>query len=726
MALAWDTLRCLTHHRECRAALHLILERSMPTGTRCVAALPSKLGFDLTPWLGADDVAAHFDLPALHAADIPPRWRVLAALIGDRPALLRALDQGLAAGLTEDADALIVRLWQAGGSSWLEGVAALPAMDQIRLLRLLPEKEKLPPLPRHALVSLFAALNRKVPPKERARMLRWLLKGLVAGGHPGFMSAALRLTPVVECRFFIQRVAVPTSDHAVSGNSLLRLQQIVSPIHLLRLWRACGEVRGLDGLLGSIKALRHVCRSCLHTFVNCLISQVHSTEPRLSLERTQQLLQYAQKVRFSGFCGWVGAIRLELTQKTRPAPHVVASLCEKAEGWARKEAQANDATSLWGALRAKLGSDAHLDAAIDHPGARKAMQTAFRSWIKESLAQETVDKMRKEDVAMLMPALNHAPSCFCAALTKLASVPEKRLAAVMTTAAEHPLFACVSQMQQPASAVSLLESMWRERCKTNPLPLRLMLYVKQDRPLAKHLLDHDMAGAKRGWCEAQMHLLEELASDEVRRAFPGLPRDACIQDHTLWVALSSEHNTRPMRRVIRAISSGDADWHRRHPSNQKWLANLPPLIANRWCEDIIVTRQVGKLGPVTVRPEHDPQEVLRMGTLVHSCLSAGSFNTHGAIANMLDANKRLLYARNAAGRIVGRQLLALSTTGSLVRFRPYPYDLPTALLSFFDDYDRVLARHLGIPLHKSEEYEVEDLVAKQWYDDGNWPGHKRF
>jgi hypothetical protein len=114
-----------------------------------------------------------------------------------------------------------------------------------------------------------------------------------------------------------------------------------------------------------------------------------------------------------------------------------------------------------------------------------------------------------------------------------------------------------------------------------------------------------------------------------------------------------------------------------------------------------------------------------MGTAVRSCLSLGSCNAFSAAANALDANKLVVRARTAAGKMIGRQLLAISRENRLVCFSPYPRNLAPAVLRFFQDYDEVLASHLGIPLQRTREYAVESLVATEWYDDGLWDRFER-
>jgi hypothetical protein len=90
----------------------------------------------------------------------------------------------------------------------------------------------------------------------------------------------------------------------------------------------------------------------------------------------------------------------------------------------------------------------------------------------------------------------------------------------------------------------------------------------------------------------------------------------------------------------------------------EWLAQRSLVIASR-------------SGPLRASVTTDPLEVLQMGSLFGTCLSAGAFNAHAAVAAAVEVNKRVLYVKDEAGRVLGRQLLALTQSGELVGFTCY-------------------------------------------------------
>ena len=63
-----------------------------------------------------------------------------------------------------------------------------------------------------------------------------------------------------------------------------------------------------------------------------------------------------------------------------------------------------------------------------------------------------------------------------------------------------------------------------------------------------------------------------------------------------------------------------------------------------------------------------------MGSYANSCLAPEGINAFSAIANTLDINKRVVYLRDGAGRVLARQLLAISETPELVCFDIYYRD----------------------------------------------------
>ena len=110
---------------------------------------------------------------------------------------------------------------------------------------------------------------------------------------------------------------------------------------------------------------------------------------------------------------------------------------------------------------------------------------------------------------------------------------------------------------------------------------------------------------------------------------------------------------------------------------------------------------------------------------------------HSAIANMLDVNKQAIYARDSTGKVLARQLVAISDDDQLVCFEVYPYELAASIKKLFLDYDILFAHSLGIIRYdenaKSNSeadtevdseaetgYKIQNVLSQYWWDDGAW------
>ncbi len=118
---------------------------------------------------------------------------------------------------------------------------------------------------------------------------------------------------------------------------------------------------------------------------------------------------------------------------------------------------------------------------------------------------------------------------------------------------------------------------------------------------------------------------------------------------------------------------------------------------------------------MTLSLENDPLEVLRMGDHFGTCLSSNDINYYSAISNAVDVNKRVLYARDLEGRVVGRCLLALGDQGGIVAHHPYAHEASLGFDRLASDYVRELAGRLGTRPVAAERISL--LLADEWYDD---------
>ncbi|HET9228475.1 MAG TPA: hypothetical protein VFR31_17495 [Thermoanaerobaculia bacterium] len=173
-----------------------------------------------------------------------------------------------------------------------------------------------------------------------------------------------------------------------------------------------------------------------------------------------------------------------------------------------------------------------------------------------------------------------------------------------------------------------------------------------------------------------------------------------------------------------AVRCGPPPWDLRDaPQNRAFLESLPRLDWSPWIDGVgTVTLESPRRLHLSL--EDDPLEVFRMGGHFQTCLSPGAGNYYSVFTNAADINKRVLYARDDSGRIVGRCLLAVTATGGMLRFEAYCHDGSLDFGKICSDFAGDLARRMGTELVSSGR--VPALVGADWYDDGAHDFGERF
>ncbi len=206
-----------------------------------------------------------------------------------------------------------------------------------------------------------------------------------------------------------------------------------------------------------------------------------------------------------------------------------------------------------------------------------------------------------------------------------------------------------------------------------------------------------------------------------------LPPSVAFDDNWLNATLLTmdiESNRRLLRRLLRAEIAGQKSWREQHPANalflhtlahsgadaQAWLGARPRIYR---CDRV-------SGGKVRLHLERDPLHILQMGNYFDTCLSFGNCNAFSTVANACELNKRVVYATDGAGRVVGRKLIGINTVGEMVGFHTYTSlsddAANQALRAIFGRYLRDFASNCKLRL--AESGEVATLLAEDWYDDG--------
>lgn len=313
------------------------------------------------------------------------------------------------------------------------------------------------------------------------------------------------------------------------------------------------------------------------------------------------------------------------------------------------------------------------------------------------------------------------PKRFIEALRALAGIPPKDAQEICGFLRDHPGFT-IDPLRIDLRDACLLFDTILGPGERDPLPAKLREMACGRLSLGEEALKSHRGEFADGLADYQIDLLTgEIQRVEERYRIQGL------DPHTMaFLESLGSSNRRAMRRFLNAIRLGDSGYRDRHPANRAWLENRRHLPLSEWVErdtppfPVVIPGIEGAF----VRLEDDPQEELKMGTYFSTCLGVGGCNQHGAVANTLDINKRVAYLRDASGRVLARQLLAISDGNELVPFHIYwrvAKDQMDGCESAFRRFDKHLAGRLGLPLLKNVgEYAVAPLIAKAWYDDGAW------
>ena len=219
--------------------------------------------------------------------------------------------------------------------------------------------------------------------------------------------------------------------------------------------------------------------------------------------------------------------------------------------------------------------------------------------------------------------------------------------------------------------------------------------------------------------------LESLEQRVLAALATGLtaPTETSADRHALQMQRRASENRRALRRLLDAHWRGDTDYVWNHPKTRWWRQKHPGIDWNVWRGGLVVEGVTDAGAAVTLAVETDPLEALKLGTYVGSCLGLGGAFAYSAAAVVLDFNKQVVYARDAKGKVVGRQVVALSEAQQMVCFEVYPLDAQKRLGPLFAAYDRQWSAALGLPVYDAdgdEEYDIAHILSHEWWDDSAW------
>ncbi|MDC0712201.1 hypothetical protein POL68_27285 [Stigmatella sp. ncwal1] len=346
---------------------------------------------------------------------------------------------------------------------------------------------------------------------------------------------------------------------------------------------------------------------------------------------------------------------------------------------------------------------------------------------ERSCARSTLAALVGEGMALMVPhgvewalaALERCPEALGRTAQLLGTLFRHVGREVLADFARHPLVQ-EDPFALPPERMALL---LREHCTggvDSPLPRKARLAVEEGRALSPGQLARALRVASEGLPRLRLQVLEQKVLERLRGGLPADVHDPRVR-HALQMVSLLQDNRRALRRLLARYFAGGRDFIVRHPVSQAWFARHPRVEPERWMTGLVLRHEVPGMGGVTLSLEQDVLEALRLGTHVGSCLALNGTCDYSAAAVVLDVNKRVLYARDGQGRILARQLLAISRDEQLVPFGVYPESTPQALQAVFLDYDFAFAEALGLSLAEGPSYpEVDNVLSEAFWHDGAW------
>jgi hypothetical protein len=328
--------------------------------------------------------------------------------------------------------------------------------------------------------------------------------------------------------------------------------------------------------------------------------------------------------------------------------------------------------------------------------------------------------------AWVIQAFRQCPSNLFRAAQVLGCMGATARQEVVQSWREHPLLTLDAEDMTAAQLVQEIER-HRPASVHNPTPRKLREAALGKWVLRPGQVQRALRTLLADLIVTRIDLLHRLALDRLAQTVGPAP-DTAEARHALCLQGFIRDNRRALRRFLRAYFGGQHCYLIDHPVNRAWLERHP-RVADAWLRGVQRCFTLPDSSKAYLSVEQNPLEVLRLGTYVGSCLGLGGIMADSAAAVVLDINKCVIYARDASGTVLGRQLLALAEDERLVCFSVYPLEAAPPIKRAFLDYDRALAEVLKVEIHgdkpQDDGYEVVRLLSSYWWDDDPWDGQKK-
>jgi hypothetical protein len=310
----------------------------------------------------------------------------------------------------------------------------------------------------------------------------------------------------------------------------------------------------------------------------------------------------------------------------------------------------------------------------------------------------------------------------CKTARVLSTLSSAQMACALQTIKEHPLMQDLSHFD--LDAIYDLVVPYISQTVSSPFSARVCAYMMGQQTLTAEQLKRATEVVLRRLDETRLDMWRSIIFSQLKTAVPRQLADEKTI-HAVQLFNRSTYNRRAFKNFLKAHWNGQNTYRQDHPLSQRWLSKHPKLDIDLFSRGITATEAVAGLGEVTLSVEQDPFEALKLGTYANTCLGINGMCNDSSLAIVLDINKRVIYARDSKGRVIGRQLLAWNEVDQLVCFQVYPIKVDRALKQVFRKYDETLAKALGTTVYQENTNETSApeicfILSKYWWDDGSW------
>ncbi|GEP43769.1 hypothetical protein [Brevifollis gellanilyticus] len=668
--------------------------------------------------------------PMLEPAASPRAARVWLPWLRQRGLAWDAVLESWAAALSEghepDREALVARMLQEARFKWFPLLARQLKELRLPLMRVLVETKQHLQLPPAGMHSLLQTLTHAIPRSAFAATALKVMRSLENGCTPRFIAKALRFHRRWELEF--HPLSQPAHDPC-----LRQIHQAMNPRipdwlrYPHQIWKQSTKLRDWSSAISRLFARPlhpDIQESVLQRMRGTVIADGRAA-PYWSrwLQHWDEFLHEASQTPpalIELATGLIESLWRGYDHDSR-TPHDAGHLIR----WLRrirdfKKAPGTHTSCMIYALWSTVGREEE-EALLNLPeSVWKQMQPALIGYSSCDNAEDGIKSAKDLPSGCLLGMLASSPLEWLRIMRRIGELTARERGEIWQAFREHPLVSCNLARMSLEEAIVLVDTIQASHAGLPGVPDKLRTHAKA---MPAHVLAHYRGELLGNAQRLRLAVLKEIAEWSLRRRFPALQGEI-VSTHTLrLVAASGERNARAMRQLLRSCQEQQdkRSWTLQHPRNQSWLHRQPSTRRELWMEGFVVEKEVQDVGVLQLGPEDDLQAILRMGTEFGTCLSAGSFNSFSTAANALDANKRVLYARDAKGKPWARQLVAISESGHLVCFPVYARQQHAQMRDLFGTYDHTLAHLLRLPLWRTSSYaDIAPLVCKDWYDDGPW------